>query len=145
MSRSACDTVREFYDLFAAGRIEETVARLADDFVLTNPLPEPIPFGGRFEGTAGFLRYLEQISAALDMEEFVVETIVGDVDHAAVIGRERSRVKSTDRRYAMEWVHVLEVSDGRIRSLHEYNDTAAMRDAFEGSAVARKRNAETGS
>jgi len=131
MSASAADAVREFYGLFAAGKIEETVARLADDFVLTNPLPDPIPFGGRFHGAAGFLEYLERIFGALELEEFVVDEILSDGDRVVTVGRERSRVKSTGRRYAMEWVHVLGVADGRIRSLREYNDTAAMRDAFE--------------
>ena len=131
MSASAADTVREFYGFFTAGKVDEIVARLADDFVLTNPLPDPIPFGGRYEGAAGFLEYLQGIFAALEMEEFVVEEVLGAGHRAAVIGRERSRVKATDRRYAMEWVHVLEIAEGRIRSLREYNDTAAMRDAFE--------------
>lgn len=131
MSASTADQVREFYALFAAGKLEETVARLADDFVLTNPLPDPIPFGGRFEGAAGFLEYVEKIFAVLELETFEVEDVLCDGDRAVVIGRERSRVKATGRRYAMEWVHVLTLADGRVRSLREYNDTASMRDAFE--------------
>jgi ketosteroid isomerase-like protein len=135
MSSSNSETIRTFYDLFLAGKIEEIVERyLADDFVLTNPLPEPIPFGGRYEGSAGFLEYLGQIAAAIEIEEFTLDEVLCDGDHVVVTGRERSLVKPTGRHYTMEWVHVLQISAGRIHSLREYNDTAAMRDAFEAKA-----------
>lgn len=132
MNPSSSETVRRFYDLFIAGKIDEAVTGcLAEDFVLLNPLPEPIPFGGRFEGAGGFLEYLDRIFAAIELEEFVADELLCDGDRVVVIGRERSRVKTTGRHYAMEWVHVLRTSRGRIVSMREYNDTAAMRDAFE--------------
>jgi ketosteroid isomerase-like protein len=31
----------------------------------------------------------------------------------------------------MDWVHVFRVSDGRIHSMREYNDTARMLAAFQ--------------
>jgi hypothetical protein len=132
MSSSNSDIVRVFYDLFLAGKVEEVVDRyLADDFVLINPLPDPIPFGGRYSGAAGYLEYLGSISAAIEIEEFTIHEILCEGDRVVVTGRERSRVKSTGRHYTMEWVHVVQTSAGRVQSLREYNDTAAMRDAFE--------------
>jgi len=60
-----------------------------------------------------------------------VDEIFCEGDRVAVTGRERSRVKATGRHYSMEWVHILQASGGRIQSMREYNDTSAMRDAFE--------------
>lgn len=132
MSSASADIVREFYDLFIAGKIEEASKKcLAEDFVLTNPLPDPIPFGGRFVGVGGFGEYLGGILGAIEMEEFVIDEIFAEGDRVVVIGRETSRVKSTNRHYSMDWVHVLRTKDGRVTSMREYNDTAAMRDAFE--------------
>jgi len=132
MSATSVETVRAFYDLFVAGKAEEAAETyLEKDFVLTNPLPAPIPFGGRFVGAEGFLQYLGGILGAIEIEDFVIEEMLGDGDRVVVVGREKSLVKATGRRYEMEWVHVLHATDGRIVSMREYNDTAAMRDAFE--------------
>lgn len=131
MSATNGDAVRTFYGHFLAGKFEEAAAMLTDDFVLTNPLPEPIPFGGRFEGSGGFLAYLGSFGGTLEIREFSLDEVICDGERVVVTGRERSRVISTDREYTMEWVHVLGVRDGRIASLREYNDTSAMRDAFE--------------
>ncbi len=132
MSSSSSDTVRAFYDFFLTGKIEEAVEHsLAEDFVLTNPLPESIAFGGRYEGAAGFLEYVGQIAELIQIEEFELDEVLCDGDRVIVTGRERSLVKATGRHYSMEWVHILQASGGRVQSMREYNDTAAMRDAFE--------------
>jgi len=132
MSTTNADMVRTFYDLFLAGKVEEAAKKfLGDDFVLLNPLPEPITFGGRFSGAAGYFEYLGRIQAALEIEEFAIEEMLCDGDVVIVTGHERSLVKTTGRRYTMDWVHVLRTAGDRIVSMREYNDTAAMRDAFE--------------
>jgi ketosteroid isomerase-like protein len=129
---SGVDAVRGFFDLFLAGKVDEAAQKyLANDFVLVNLLPDPIPFGGRYEGAAGFERYVSQIFAAIEMESFVVDAIFGQGESVAVIGSETSLVRSTGRRYEMDWVHVFRVSDGRIHSMREYNDTARMLAAFQ--------------
>ena len=131
MTTSSAETVRAFYDLFLAGKIEEVTACLTEDFVLTNPLPEPIPFGGHFTGVAGLLEYVGCISETIQIEEFTIDEILCAGDAVVVTGCERSLVKPTGKHYTMEWVHVLQLAGGRIQALREYNDTAAMRDAFE--------------
>ncbi|MFP6654668.1 MAG: nuclear transport factor 2 family protein [Myxococcota bacterium] len=135
MSSSTAETVRAFYDLFLSGQVEEIAKRyLTDDFVLTNPLPDPIPFGGRFSGSAGFLDYVTQVAEAIEIEEFTIDEILTDGERAVVVGTERSLVRSTGRHYTMEWVHVVETSKGQIISVREYNDTAAMQRAFEAAS-----------
>ena len=125
------ETTRAFFELFGAGRIEEALERFADtDVVLENPLPEPIPFGGRFEGRQGFADYLQGILSGIEIERFEVDEIFAEGERVVVLGRETSRVRSTDKRYTMSWVHVLTVRDGRVQHMREYNDTAAMAAAF---------------
>jgi ketosteroid isomerase-like protein len=111
--------------------VEEALERfVAPDAVLENPLPEPIPFGGRFDGPEGFGAYLQGVFQAIEMEQFEIDEIFGEGERVTVLGRETSRVRSTDKRYTMSWVHVLTVRDGRIRHMREYNDTAAMAASF---------------
>lgn len=129
------ESVETFYNLFATGRIEEAlVNHVATDAILDNPLPESIPFGGRFEGRAGFGAYLADIAKHITIEAFEVDEILvaneGERERVTVIGRETSLVPATGKRYAMEWVHILTLDDGRIVSMREYNDTDAMAEAF---------------
>lgn len=125
------EIVQTFYALFGEGKIPEALERcVALEAVLENPLPDPIPFGGRFEGRKGFARYLEAILAGIEMESFEVDEFVAEGDVVVVLGRETSRVRSTDARYTMAWVHVLRVEGDQIVSMREYNDTAAMQTAF---------------
>ena len=62
------ETTKAFYELFASGKIEEMLERFVDvHAVLDNPLPDPIPFGGRFEGRQGFAAYVQGILAAIEI------------------------------------------------------------------------------
>lgn len=128
---SPIETTRTFYELFANGRIEEMLARcVAPDAVLDNPLPAPIPFGGIYQGHQGFVTYAQQIFAGIQIELFEIDEIFAQDERVVVIGRERSRSLDTDKKYTMSWVHILTVSEGLVRHLREYNDTAAMAVAF---------------
>jgi ketosteroid isomerase-like protein len=128
---TALEATRAFYELFAAGKVEEALERfVAEDAILENPLPAPIPFGGRFEGRTGFASYLQAIAETLVIEQFEIDELVADGERVVVLGRETSLVRSTEKRYVMSWVHVLTVRDERIQHLREYNDTAAMAAAF---------------
>ena len=63
---NAAEATRAFYELFGAGKIEEALERFVDaNAVLDNPLPEPIPFGGRYEGRNGFAAYLQAIASGI--------------------------------------------------------------------------------
>jgi ketosteroid isomerase-like protein len=126
------EVARAFYEQVLAGEIEAAIARhVADDFVWENPLPEPIPFGGRFEGPAGAAKYLELIFSSVEMQAFAIDELIAADDRVVVLGRETSRVLATGRHYTMDWVHVLRVRGSRILELREYNDTAAMLPAFD--------------
>ena len=125
------EIVQRFYDLFMAGKMEEMLTTsLTSDCVLENPLPEPIAFGGRFEGPQGIAAYLEKIAETVQIQSFEIRELLEEGDRVIAIGHEKSRVLSTGKSYTMEWVHALRVRDGRVCELREYNDTAAMRAAF---------------
>ena len=131
MSMTPAETTRTFYELFAAGRVEELLERFVTArSQLDNPLPAAVPFGGQYTGPQGFLAYFQQIVAAIEIEQFVIDEVLADADRVVVLGRETSRSLKTGKRYSMSWVHTLTVRDGRVVHLHEYNDTAAMAAAF---------------
>jgi len=128
---SPTETTKAFYALWASGKLEELLDRFVDvDSVLENPLPDLIPFGGKFVGRQGFAAYAQRIPAAIAIERFEIDEILAEGDRVVVLGRETSRVLGTGKRYTMSWVHALTVRGGRVHHMREYNDTAAMAAAF---------------
>jgi ketosteroid isomerase-like protein len=123
--------VKDFYSLVLGGQAETAIRKyLTPDFVWENPLPEPIPFGGTFEGPDAAARYLELIFGTLDLSDFTIDEVVAGGDRVFVLGHETGCVKATGRSYTQHWVHMLRLHDGRIEHLREYNDTAAILAAF---------------
>jgi ketosteroid isomerase-like protein len=98
---------------------------------LENYLPEHFPFGGRYEGRDGMLQYLQEISAAIDMGPLDMQEWLCEGNSVAVRGEEGSLVLATQKRYHMRFVHWLSVNErGQITNMREFNDTAAMAEAF---------------
>lgn len=124
--------VKDFYAMLLGGQAEAAIQEYTTaDLVWDNPLPGGIPYGGTFEGREGAGRYLELVFGTLDLSDFVIDEVVAGGERVVVLGRETAKVKASGRSYTQDWVHVLRLRDGRIEHLREYNDTAAMRAAFD--------------
>ncbi len=105
--------------------------RLAKNFVLENYLPSQIPFGGRYEGPQGLVKYLTEISEALEMGPLKFHEWVGAADSVVVRGSESSAVRATGKRYTMDFVHWLRFDENdRVVHMREFNDTDKMAVAF---------------
>jgi ketosteroid isomerase-like protein len=126
------DKVKAFYEELPSDPVAACGKFLSDDFVLENFLPEHIPFGGRYEGTEGFLKYLGEVFAAIEMEPLEMDEWVADAMTVAVRGEDKGLVRSSGRKYRMRFVHWLTFDDtGRIAFMREFNDTAALAEAFD--------------
>lgn len=131
MSADAKSIVMAFYEAILAGQVEEAIRdRMTSDVVWDNPLPEPIPFGGRFEGHDGVADYLGKMFGDIEIEDFEIKDVVAEGDHVVLIGHETSLVKSTGKRYTMDWVHDVRLRDGRVAYIREYNDTVRILAAY---------------
>ncbi len=125
------DRAKAFYRDVLTDPQQASAVYLADDFVLENYLPEHIPFGGRYEGREGMVRYLTEIANAIDMGPLEIEGWVAGQGSVVLRGEEESVVHSTGKSYRMRFVHWLDFDDsGCITRMCEYNDTAEMGGAF---------------
>lgn len=107
----------------------------APDGKLVNLLPPELTFGGTYEGPEGIQQYMDSMRQVLRIESLSVHDMVCDDDRVVVIGSERSRFLANGQAYEMDWVHVNRVRDGKIMEMREYNDTAAMLEAFKAPAA----------
>lgn len=126
------DRVKRMYELAFSDPARMAEECLAEDFVLENHLPKHFPFGGVYQGRDGFLRYLGEIAATMEMGPLEFEEWVVGEDSVVVRGEEKSLITGTGRTYHMRFVHWFTFDrDGRIRVMREFNDTAEMAKAFD--------------
>ena len=132
------DVVKRGYAAFDRGDIEELLDLLAGDIEWTTPSVEGMPYGGKHKGRAEVGGFFKSLSQAEDVLEFTQENFIAQDDKVAVTGRYRAKVKSTGRIIDTPFVHVFDISEGKVRGFVEHLDTAAIADAYRqrGSATA---------
>jgi len=103
--------------------------------VWENYVPDHIPYGGRYEGIQELVRYLTELSVAINMGplEYLEFYAEADTNTLVVVGRENNSVsKITGRPYNMPFVWIARFNDeGRLIYLREHNDTCEMSAAFD--------------
>lgn len=125
------DRAKGFYALALSDPQKACVEYIATNFVLQNPLPPSIPFGGTYHGAEGFVEYLMKLSQAIEMGPLEMDEWACDGCNVVVRGHEASKVHATGRNYSMRFVHWLTFDEtGQLTSMLEYNDTAEMERAF---------------
>jgi hypothetical protein len=83
-------TAKTFYSEVLTTPVESCEKYLSSDFVLENYLPDYFPFGGRYEGAAGFLQYLGEITGALEMGPLKMDEWMTSDNVVVVRGTENS-------------------------------------------------------
>ena len=102
----------------------------SDEGKLINLLPDPIPFGGVYVGPSGANDYVGLIQSNIRLDYLKAHEVITENDRVIVIGSERGYFLRNGQPYEMDWVHVNRVIDGKIVEMREYNDTAAMLEAY---------------
>jgi ketosteroid isomerase-like protein len=127
---SLLDPVKAHYDALARRNLNAALDVIDDDAVWEFSGPETIPFARRWRGRSGIREFFERIRSTVEVKEFKVARMIADGDTVVVFGSERFLVKATGKEWAVDWVQVHEVRDGRIVRFREYTDTAAISEAY---------------
>src|SRR5438046_78675 len=107
-------------------RLTSSMTRRSGNF------PDRRRFRLRDDGAAAAVAgsFFERIRSTVEVKEFKVARMIADGDTVAVFGSERFLVKRTGKEWAVDWVKVHEVRNGRIVRFREYTDTAAIAEAM---------------
>jgi len=122
--------VAQAYQAFAGRDIPALLALLSPDVEwgeADNPL---IPSAGMRRGIEGVLEWLRIGQETEDIRAFEIERVLVEGDMAAAIGRTSIVARPTGKAYAMDFVHLVTVADGRIARFVEHFDTWAAAEAF---------------
>jgi uncharacterized protein len=124
-------TVRQLYACFAQGDIPGALRLLTEDveWHLAGP-PAILPWAGPRCGREQVGRFLAAFPETLEIQAFEPREFVARGDTVVMLGRERARVKPTERVCESEWAMVFSLRDGKIARLRQYHDTAAWVAAY---------------
>src|SRR5882757_9872929 len=122
--------VRQAYDLFAEGRIDEFVAMLDDDFAVHEVAS--LPYGGIHRGRAGFEALMAELSTKWWKSIiFDVEMIAPDGDRVIAYGTMTLTVLTTGITAQMPAAELWTLQAGRVRELRIlYSDVALANEAM---------------
>lgn len=125
MSSAGTATVGAFFAAFGSGDLSGAAALLAPDVRWTMHA-HGLPWGGTFQGPEGVADFFAKYGDFAETIEMTPRSMAEADGFVYVRGIERSKVKATGKEYAVEWVHVIATDDGKITSLDEYLDSAAI-------------------
>ncbi len=112
-------TVRRFYDIVLSGDLDAASALLDERIVVHEP--PGLPYGGEYQGVAGWREITEHEMATMKTE-LLSSIEFHDVDGETVLMRVRVRFTSreTGRSADTDVVELLKVSDGRLTEFDVY-------------------------
>jgi len=129
MSSSNIDVVKALYRGFAARDIPAITALVSPEITLRQT--ELVPWGGTFEGLAGFRRFTELLLQHVD-SLVTPEEYVDAGDRVVAIARTRGLVRENGAPFDLRAVHVWGVREGKAVSFEAYIDTPGMLAALSG-------------
>ncbi len=122
--------VRKLYEAFNRRDIASIVATLSEDVEWGEPDNPFNPAGGTRRGHAGFLEWVRIGYEAEEIVSLELRQFLTDERSVAVVGHTVCLARSTGRRYATDFVHLITFRDGRIVKFQEFFDTFAAAEAF---------------
>jgi uncharacterized protein len=120
---------RAFYEATAPGHREALRAIQAPRVVYD--LPEGMPVGcGHFEGLQDVLeRFLTTFYGAFDVR-FRAEEFIAAAEEVVALGRIQGKARRSGVPVDVPFAHVWTVSDGYLRRLRAFTDTATLAEAL---------------
>ncbi|HEY2847825.1 MAG TPA: nuclear transport factor 2 family protein [Pyrinomonadaceae bacterium] len=117
------EKVKEGYALYAERNFPAIFELFADNITVWQT--SQLPWGGEYSGRDGageFFTKLAQYTAATP----VPVAFVPAGRHVAVCGKLRGKATATDAEFDLDFVHLWQVTDGKIDRFEAFVDTPAM-------------------
>lgn len=123
--------VREAYAAFGRGDVAGAISNYADDIDWAMPgSPETIPYAGKRHGREQVAQFYSTFAQTEEIEEMQLQDFIAHGDRVLVFGHYRGRVKSTERSYTKDFIHVVTLRDTKVIRFREYVASDDMYAAF---------------
>ncbi len=121
---------RKMYELFNSGDIGKLLEMYAEDVSWETPKVENAPIGGKISGRENVAEFFIRLDESEECLAFEQTEFITQGDKVVVLGHFAWRIKSTNKEYASDYVHIITVADGKITGLCEFFDNAATGRAY---------------
>ena len=130
--QSNTETVSKLYSCFLEGDMEGVTNQFSEDAIMEFSFEEgAMPYPNRYVGHDGFRELLDVIDKYYEIETLEIREHIAQNDLVAVIGWERTKVKSTGKVIEIDFVHIHEVKDGKIVKWRGFEDTNKVANAHK--------------
>ena len=116
---SGGDVVRQAYEAFERADIPAVLEVMADD--VQWDVPELLPQGGSFSGREDVGRFFQRLGETYDGLSIDIHDLIDGDERVAGVGVASGNLHSGDR-IEYGFVHVFDVSDGKVTRFREYAD-----------------------
>jgi ketosteroid isomerase-like protein len=118
------ETAERFYALLDEEDPEDLIAMCSDDIEVRYPAEGALPYGGTWRGRDEFVRFLDAHDEAEEILAFEIGQMVAGDETVLAVGQFTGRAKASGREWTTPFVHALTITDGRIRRLEAFFDSA---------------------
>ena len=125
--------VTSAYEGLARGDDEVFLDHMARRVTWVVPGPPDHPATGTHVGREALLYQFAKFSAVAKLTDLEIGNVVGDGDVYVVLGREKWRVRATDREFETLWANAVTVKNGLIDHVTVYADTSNESLAYAGT------------
>lgn len=126
--------VQQMYTAFGRGDLPAVLEMLAEDVDWQSPVTRiehtEISWARPRRGREQVMQFFKELAEKVQPEPLELLEFTAQGDRVIVEGRNRGRVKSTDRTYEHDWVMMFTLREGKIVRFRHYYDTADIVAAF---------------
>lgn len=123
--------VRKLYAAFARRDVQAIIKVLHPEVEWGEPANPYNPAAGTRYGHEGFLQWLEIGKQSEEILTLEPRQFLSGTDTVAVIGYTKCLAKPTGKIYETDFVHLINLKDGKLVRFKEFFDTFAAAEAFK--------------
>ncbi|MGP1353853.1 MAG: nuclear transport factor 2 family protein [Parasphingopyxis sp.] len=120
-TRSVVDS---FYAAIHGGDFDALFDILSDDCTIEYYGPSAIPFAGIFRGKEKCRIFFGHVANDVEIQDFRQEEFIVDGSKSAVVGHLTLKLHAKGRVYDSDYVHVIDVADGKVIRFRDFQDSA---------------------
>jgi ketosteroid isomerase-like protein len=122
--------IRQLYETMGKGDLDAVLAMMTDDVTFVVPGPPGLGAAGTWRGHKGVRTCFVRLRDAQDNQQVDVREIVAQGNTVVVLLHAVARIRSTGKTFESDIAHYLTIRNGRIASLLDFFDTAALVEAY---------------
>lgn len=112
------------------GDIAGLFGKMHDSITWHSQYTKGIPMNGMYTGKDQLGELINKMGSDISVSSFTPKTFLADEHKVVVLGEEEATVNKTQKAYLNSWVHVWEVTDGKVASMTTYNSVEKVLEAF---------------